>query len=200
MFQINTLFVVLAASLLSPVASSAAGGNSGFGYRQVSPGVFRGGRPAKDEKIQWLADQGIRNIVNFQGNGMQSQPGEKPEEIARAEEAAKRLGLGYFRRPFSTGSSYVLPPEERATILNTVELMKNPAMHPIYVHCFFGVDRTGVTVASFRILAQGCSFEKARDEMYKEGGPWTKYATQGQLPFLQDLTKMERPDERACPL
>lgn len=190
--------VILAALILLPTLAQA--GDSSFGYRPVSPGVFRGGRPASDEKIQWLSGQGVRSIINLQGFGSSVQPGETPEEIAKSEETARRLGLEYFRRPFSAGNSYTLNPEERANIINSVGLMKDTALQPVYVHCFFGVDRTGITVAAYRILSQGCSFEKARDEMYKEGNFWTKYVTEGQLPFLRELTAMERPDERECPL
>lgn len=173
---------------------------SGFGFRPVAPGVFRGGRPGREKLMQFLADKGIRHIINLQGKGMQSQPGEKPGEIAESEEQAHRLGIGYHRHPFSSGSDYELSPEERAHVLSAVEKLGDPAHHPIYVHCFFGVDRTGVTVASFRILKQGCSFEKAKAEMYKEGGPWTPYVTKGQLPFLQELTTFGRPGEENCPL
>jgi len=198
--QKSAALVAMVAAILLLPARAEAKDESGFGYRIVSPGVFRGGRPGKDEKIEWLAAQGIRNIINLQGSGAKFQPGEKPEEIAKSEETARRLGLGYFRRPFSSGNKYSLSPEERANVLSSVALLKQSSQHPIYLHCFFGVDRTGVTIAAFRILAQGCSFEEARDEMYREGGPWTKYVTEGQLPFLQELTAFERPNQRECPL
>lgn len=173
---------------------------SGFGFRQVSPGVFRGGRPGREKLMRFLSEKGIRNIVNLQGKGMQSQPGEKPREIAESEDLARRLGMGYHKHPFSTGTEYVLSQEDRAAVFAAVEKLGDPANYPIYVHCFFGVDRTGVTVASYRILKQGCSFEKAKEEMYKEGGPWTPYVTKGQLAFLEELTGYERPGLENCPL
>lgn len=195
-------FSLILALALFPAAPGAfaARDDGGFGFRPVAPGIYRGGRPGKEKLIQFLADKGVRNIVNLQGRSMQSQPGEKPHEIAESEEQARRLGIGYHRHPFSSGSDHPLSPEERATVLAAVEKLADVSLHPIYVHCFFGVDRTGVTVASFRILKQGCSFEKARDEMYKEGGPWTPHVTRGQLPFLQELTTYGRPGPESCPL
>jgi protein tyrosine/serine phosphatase len=173
---------------------------SGFGFRQVSPGVFRGGRPGKEKLMRFLSEKGIRNIVNLQGKGLQSQPGEKPREIAESEDLARRLGMDYHKHPFSTGTDHALTEEDRAAVFSAVDKIAEPANHPIYVHCFFGVDRTGVTVASYRILKQGCSFEKAKEEMYKEGGPWTPYVTKGQLAFLEELTGYERPGVENCPL
>ncbi len=177
-----------------------AGDESGFGFREVSPGIYRGGRPGKEKSLQFLSQKGIRNIINLQGKGLPSQPGEKPEEIAESERIALGLGLGYHRHPLATGSDHVLDEEDRTAVLAAVEKMSSPELQPVYLHCFFGVDRTGVTVASFRILKQGCSFEKAREEMYREGGPWTPYVTRGQLPFLQEVAAWNRPGEEHCPL
>lgn len=196
-----SLLALVAQSLFFSIGHAAGPvGEGGFGYRFVSPGIFRGGRPGKDTSMQFLVDKGIRNVVNLQGLGASFQPGEKESDIARSEELARRLGMGYFRRPFATGKDYQLKQEERERILSAVELLRDPAMQPIYVHCFFGVDRTGVTIASYRILVEGCSFEKARDEMYREGGPWTPNVTEGQLPFLQELTSFQRPGPERCPL
>lgn len=188
--------VILSALLFWPTEPQA----STFSYKPVSPGIFRGVRPRNEEKLRWLADQGIRNIINLQGTGTPFQPGEKPGQIAESERIARSLGLGYFKTPFSSGEDNPLSPEERVNVLATVSLLRDTSLHPIYVHCFFGADRTGVAVAAFRILAQGCSFEKARDEMYLEGGAWTERVTRGQLPFLQELTTRERPPASECPL
>lgn len=38
-----------------------------------------------------------------------------------------------------------------------------------YVHCAHGVDRTGLAIASWRILFDGWTVDQARDEMFARG-------------------------------
>jgi protein tyrosine phosphatase (PTP) superfamily phosphohydrolase (DUF442 family) len=54
-------------------------------------------------------------------------------------------------------------------ILAVLKIITNPANQPVMVHCAHGADRTGLMMASYRMIVQGWSKEAARREM-KEGG------------------------------
>jgi protein tyrosine phosphatase len=45
---------------------------------------------------------------------------------------------------------------------------------PVYVHCRYGENRTGVMVAAYRMLIEGVSDEEAIEEMRRYQGLWFK--------------------------
>lgn len=51
-------------------------------------------------------------------------------------------------------------------------IMKDLQMHPVYIHCFHGADRTGMFVAFYRIIFQGWSKKAAIEEMKQFGSHW----------------------------
>jgi tyrosine-protein phosphatase SIW14 len=66
--------------------------------------------------------------------------------------------------PDASGRS---PGEESVhQFLNVIE---NPDNHPVLVHCFAGVHRTGTMCAAFRIRQQGWPAERAIEEMEEHG-------------------------------
>ncbi len=54
-------------------------------------------------------------------------------------------------------------------IIAVLKIITNPANQPTLVHCAHGADRTGLMMASYRIIVQGWSKADARKEM-KQGG------------------------------
>jgi len=137
---------------------------------EVAPGLYRGGQP-DDEGIAWLKSIGVRTIVNlrhFHGD--------------TEGERAAAAGLRYERIPLASSRA-----PTRAQVAQFLELVKDPALRPIYVHCLHGVDRTGAMMAVYRMEMEGWPTAEAFAEMeYFQAHPiWRDLRT-----FVQGYRKI----------
>lgn len=156
-----------------------------IGFQAVNAQVYRGGRPGSMDTMAYLAHFGIRTIVNLQGDGWQWLPGEKESEIQDAQRMANQYNMRYLRMPFPPGAS--LDDAGVKQVLAVVGVMENPQLQPVYVHCNVGADRTGIVIAAYRILHDGCGFTQARGELERKGAPWTPILMHKDIDFLQAL-------------
>ncbi len=120
-------------------------------FGEVSPQLFRGGQPSS-EGLEFLAKMGVAIVVNLR-------PGEHPDEEAQAT----RLGMRYVAIPW-----HCYHPNDAAMAAFLTLLHENPDKK-IFVHCELGTDRTGMSVAAYRISAQSWSAEEAMKEMQAFG-------------------------------
>jgi protein tyrosine phosphatase (PTP) superfamily phosphohydrolase (DUF442 family) len=116
-------------------------------FGEVSPQLFRGGQPSS-EGLEFLAGLGVGIIVNLR-------PGDHPEEEAEA----RRLGMRYVSIPWQC-----YHPNDAAMANFLTVLRENPDKK-IFVHCEFGTDRTGMSIAAYRMSAQGWTAKEAMTEM-----------------------------------
>jgi hypothetical protein len=63
---------------------------------------------------------------------------------------------------------------------------------PVYVHCYAGVNRTGVMIAAFRVLIEGVGVEDAIEEMGRYKGVWFK----ADANYIRGLTPARREEIR----
>lgn len=146
-----------------PSASQATFNGSGFGkgkslipnFSVVTPQLFRGAQP-KPGGLQWLRANGVKTVINLRGA--------EKEEVHEEADEAQKLGLNYFNLPMS---HFEKVPAQ--TWNDFEEIVTNPAMQPVFVHCAKGQDRTGAMCALYRIKHQGWSAEKSIDEMKSFG-------------------------------
>ncbi len=86
-------------------------------------------------------------------------------ERGRIEERkAKELGPRYINVPMHN----VGTPSPEA-IKKALSIFENHANWPVFVHCKYGVDRTGTLVACYRIRADGWANERAEEEAEELG-------------------------------
>ena len=71
------------------------------------------------------------------------------------------LDLEYFHLP-----SNALRPKEDV-LKKFVDIVKNKIFTPVFVHCYHWADRTGIAVATYRIVINGWSNQSAIEEMTK---------------------------------
>lgn len=176
------------AALASIVTFSTISEAAELGMRRakkVTANIYRGPRPDEAD-FEEMARAGVRTVIDLQGGAPTIIPGESQRARKKRKEIAEGLGLRLVNIP--TTLSRVNEPKEQAELLKVVELMNDPRNQPVYVHCAAGRDRTGVAVALYRILYQGCSYDKARRELVKSGLPiWTPALMAKQFAFLREM-------------
>jgi tyrosine-protein phosphatase SIW14 len=117
-------------------------------FDQVSTNLYRGAQP-KVDGFEELARRGIRTIVNLRSKHADDLPDGSPIREVRIPMLADKPQVDDIR-----------------VFLRTVTDTTN---QPVFVHCRRGADRTGLMVASYRIVVEGWAKSKAIDEM-KNGG------------------------------
>jgi protein tyrosine phosphatase (PTP) superfamily phosphohydrolase (DUF442 family) len=120
-------------------------------FGEVSAQLYRGAQPSS-EGIEFLAKMGVEIIVNLR-------PGDHPEEEAEAS----RLGMRYVSIPWQC-----YHPNDTA-IANFLHVLRENPDKKIFVHCELGSDRTGMSIAAYRMSVQGWSAKEAMKEMQAYG-------------------------------
>ncbi|MGH9775675.1 MAG: protein tyrosine phosphatase family protein [Candidatus Acidiferrales bacterium] len=119
-------------------------GVSNFG--KVSDSLYRGAQPSR-QGFQNLASMGIQIVVDLR-------PGARSEKSI-VEEA----GLEYVSIPWTCRH----PSDDR--VAEFLELLRDNPGKKIFVHCYTGIDRTGMMIAAYRMAEQGWTAAEARREM-----------------------------------
>lgn len=119
-------------------------------FSEVTKGLFRGGRPSPQELVA-LKNKGIKKIVSLD------------EESGKAiSPICKELGIEQVLWGLGDGTD----PKVSALKKRVVPQLLHGG--PTYVHCYHGKDRTGMTIAMFRIYS-GWDVSDALAEAYRFG-------------------------------
>lgn len=121
-------------------------------FHQVSTGVYRSGQPNR-EGLAELRDLGVRTILDLR---------EKVGNDERAE--ARRLGIEVVH----VGMNGIFSPSF-SEVDRAIKVLTDPKLAPVLVHCRYGKDRTGATVASLRTAIQKMPVPQAADEAHQYG-------------------------------
>lgn len=115
---------------------------------QVDKGVYRSKQP-DEEDVSDLQHLGIKEILN----------------LREYHKDGGEVGKSYFllnRIPMDAGK---VTQAQLIQALKIIQLRKGP----ILVHCWHGSDRTGTTIAAYRIIFNHWSKQQALDEMINGG-------------------------------
>lgn len=122
----------------NPPCQATAAGCAGLprNFAEVAPGLlYRGSLPSAPELAAVKARFGIRSVVNLRW--------------FRSDRAlAAPLGLREFRIPNLATHA------EDEDVGAFLRVAGAPANQPLFVHCRYGADRTGLMVAAWRLLVQ----------------------------------------------
>ncbi|MGB9244307.1 MAG: tyrosine-protein phosphatase [Candidatus Acidiferrales bacterium] len=118
-------------------------------FGQVTPSLFRGAQPS-DDGFGALAKMGVGIVVDLRGDS-----DDEREQVTK-------LGMEYVAIPSHCS---------RMTEDGVAKFLTLVRDHPdkkVFIHCKYGVDRTGMMVAAYRI-SQGWTAEESRREMESFG-------------------------------
>lgn len=123
-------------------------------FQKTTDSIYRGGRPTV-QGLQYLKASGFKSIINL----------ENDSKMVAAELAnAKKLGLQMYSAPMSWQTT---PDDKQVNAI--LAALQNPQMYPIFVHCHYGKDRTGMIIGLHRVLTQKWTVKDAYNEMLKYG-------------------------------
>jgi protein-tyrosine phosphatase len=125
-------------------------------FAEVSPGIFRGSQPTTQADFDFLKVRGVRTILSLQT---------LPWDIWPERRGAHHNGIEYHNVPIP---AFPLAPGERR-VQETLLTLTDPSLHPIFVHCSLGRDRTSMIVGLYRVYYQNWTPEAAWDEMLRDG-------------------------------
>ena len=117
-------------------------------FHKVSDDLYRGAQPIS-EGIKELKKLGIKTIVNLRLINSDR------EEIGYIDIGYEHINMEAWR------------PEEDE-IIRFLEIMQDSEKTPVFVHCHYGSDRTGIMVAIYRMVMQDWTKEQAIAEMTDE--------------------------------
>lgn len=166
-FVLATAFAS-AASLPAQTSASAATRNSltgGYGeklqlsgvhnFGKINDHLYRGAQP-RSPGLHELKNLGITTIVDLRR--------EDPAKFEWEEKRAESLGIRFVHIPVSGWS----PPTDEQ-VAEFLSIFKNRPQEVVFVHCRFGDDRTGVFIASYRIVYDKMPLQESLKEMYYFG-------------------------------
>ena len=134
----------------------------------VTPNVlWRGARPDKDGAA-WLVQRGVRTIVN-----LELILDDKRAFGDATVEDANNYELGYFRVHDWEPLRILAPSIADDHVAHFLAIVSQQPK-PVYVHCRYGENRTGVMVAAYRVLIEGVRNEEAIEEMSRYKALWLK--------------------------
>ena len=121
---------------------------------KISDSLYRGAQPST-QGLAELKKLGVTTIVDLRGNR-----GPVAQERAQAE----ALGLRFVDIPMSGWSA-----PSTAQVSQFLKLLRDDPTKKVFVHCYYGADRTGVMIAAYRIAQQNWTADQAIAEMYSFG-------------------------------
>jgi tyrosine-protein phosphatase SIW14 len=121
---------------------------------RISDVLLRGAQPT-EQGFAELKKSGVATIVNLRQQG---------QEVEWERKVAESLGLHFLNIPVSGWSA----PSD-AQVAQFLKLFHDAAGQRVFVHCYYGDDRTGVMVATYRIAQQNWTADQAIQEMYSSG-------------------------------
>ena len=117
---------------------------------KISDVLFRGAQPSPQGLVE-LKKMGVTTIVDLRGNR---------GPVAREREQAESLGMRFIDIPVSGWS-----PPSNAQVAEFLKLFQQDPTQKVFVHCYYGRDRTGVMVAAYRMAQQHWTPDQAVAEM-----------------------------------
>jgi tyrosine-protein phosphatase SIW14 len=171
MFQRATgvfpVLIITVSIIAGPIAYARVRERQVRNFRVIEEGVlYRSAQPSPGGLDRLIHDHQIRTVISFRHP---PRTGADPPDKWMEEYCAQR-GIKHIRivpRSWAPEGKGHVPAEE--AIREFLEVVRNPRNHPVLMHCYRGVHRTGAYCAVFRMDVQGWSNEEALNELTAQG-------------------------------
>jgi len=144
--------------------------------REVTPRVYyRSGQMASGGFAEAVERYHIRTVVNLQDEHADPDvdTGYFTMKTIKESELCKSLGVRYVFIPPDLIERRLVGRERPEAIDHFLNLLDDPTVYPVLIHCRAGLHRTGVMTAIYRMEYQGWSREQAIAELKENGfGEW----------------------------
>ncbi len=142
--------------------------------RVVEPGVlYRCGQLSADGFTRAVLRLGIRTIVNVQDEDEALDPDVRGNWLnsrtIKESELCRQLGVRYINLKPDLISRRRVPADRPEAIDGFLEIMDDPANHPVLLHCRAGLHRTGILAAVYRMEYDRWTPLEVVDEMKEHG-------------------------------
>ena len=125
-----------------------------FNFHVVAPGVMRGSQPS-EASLKLLKDYcGVKTILNLRSD----------ELVEWERQVVEKLGMDFINIPMNGGQKQGVEKIEQC-----LNIMRDKARQPVFLHCQAGKDRTGLICAAYKIKYENWSLEEAFFEMLSYG-------------------------------
>lgn len=151
-FSFKPIWVLLAALLFSSCSitfSTSAGRSKAPVVTPVNDWLYRGSQPREGDFAR-IKGKGVRTVVNFR---------DESHWIQWEKEKVEALGMKYVSLPWN-----VKKPVKPELLDRFFAVLDDPKNRPVYFHCQYGRDRSGVMTTLALMRYQNLSKEEAREE------------------------------------
>jgi len=124
-------------------------------FAAVTPNIYRGARPTAADLANLRSQYQIRADINLEDSA---------SAVAADQSASSSLGISFLPTPLNP---YAEPSDQ--DINGVLAELQDPRNFPVYVHCHYGEDRTGLVIGLYRVLVQGMPAAQAYQEMKSFG-------------------------------
>jgi tyrosine-protein phosphatase SIW14 len=145
-------------------------------FHRINEKLYRGAQPGRGGFLL-LRQLGVKTVINLRGSN---------EDTLSEERYARALGLNYFSVPIGR----IGRPSD-AKVQRVLAIINAAENQPVFVHCNYGRDRTGLMIAIYRLANEGWTAEEAQREASRHGMFWWKF---GLKSYIRDYYSRSRRD------
>jgi len=121
----------------------------------VSPGIYRGPAPHTAADYRQLQALGIKTVLDVRKF--------RRRQMADECRCVRAYGMTYIQAPVA------FRPERDGSAERALRTLADARLHPIYIHCELGRDRSGLIIGLYRVRCEGWSLCSAYCEMKRFG-------------------------------
>jgi tyrosine-protein phosphatase SIW14 len=143
---------------------------------RINEKLYRGAQP-RDGGLMRLRKLGVKTVINLRRSN---------EDIRSEAQHARALGLNYFNVPIGRIGR---PADTK--VRRVLAILSAPENQPVFVHCNYGRDRTGLIIAIYRLANEGWTAEEAQREANRHGMFWWKFGLKN---YIRDYYSRIRRD------